>query len=250
MLADFVAKILSLAPPNKIEFGGLDYTDKQLSLIKSPEAEVVPVSTLQGLADLYAGELDDVKAKGDVLIHVTSPTTVDIVSREVDLWERRRVWARAVFPKQVELFPFGQWLNVENFIIMAQSRIQRVKLQGDDGTMAQDLDYVLKIASAISAEAIETSEDDGISQKVATRRGIVLKDQTTLKSRVTLAPYRTFAEIDSILSTFVFRAKHSGEEVLLALFEADGGRWRLAATAAIAAWLAEGGKFGDSPIIE
>jgi hypothetical protein len=249
MLSEFVSKILTLALPNQLEVGGLTYVDKHLTPVMPPVSDLVEVSTLQGLVDLYNGDLGTVKTKGDVLIHITSPTTVEIVSRLADDWARREVWARATYPTKIEGFPFGQWLNIENFIIMCQSRIQRVMLQKDDGTMAQDLDYVLKIASAISAESIETSEDDGISQKVATRRGVVLKDQTNLKSRVTLAPYRTFAEVDQVPSTFVFRARKAGDEQMnLALFEADGGRWRLAAVANIAAWLG-GGKFGDAPII-
>jgi len=249
MLSEFVSKILTLALPNQVELGGLTYVDKQLTPVKPPVADSVEVSTLQGLADLYNGDLGTVKSKGDVLIHITSPTTVEIISRLTDDWKREQVYARATYPTKIEGFPFGQWLNLENFIIMCQSRIQRAMIQNDDGTMAKDLDYVLQIASAISAEAIETSDDDGISQKVATRRGIVLKDQTNLKSRVTLAPYRTFAEVDQIPSTFVFRArKAANEEINLALFEADGGRWRIAAVANIAAWLG-GGKFGDSPII-
>ena len=249
MLSEFVSKILSLALPNQLQIEGLTYVDKSLTPVKPPVADSVDVSTLQGLADLYNGDLGAVKSDGDVLIHITSPTTVEIISRETDKWERGKTYARATYPTKIEGFPFGQWLNVENFIIMCQSRIQRAMIQNDDGTMAQDLDYVLKIASAISAESIETSDDDGISQKVATRRGVVLKGETNLKPRVTLAPYRTFAEVDQVPSTFVFRArKAANEEINLALFEADGGRWRLAAVANIAAWLG-GGKFGDSPII-
>jgi hypothetical protein len=55
------------------------------------------------------------------------------------------------------------------------------------------------------------------------------------------------AEIDQIVSTFIFRARVQNSVVNLALFEGDGGRWRLAAVAAIKAWLAS--RITASPII-
>ena len=40
---------------------------------------------------------------------------------------------------------------------------------------------------------------------------------------VTLAPYRTFLEVEQPASKFIFRIKEGGQ---LALFEADGGAWQ------------------------
>jgi hypothetical protein len=246
MLAEFVTKILALGQPNVSEHGSLEYTDKQLHLIIPPAPAAVQVSTLQGLVDLYEGELDDAKSKGDLLVHITGPRNVDLISRESDLYSRRRDWVLCEYPSTIKHFPFGNFLNAESFIIGLQSGFQRVKIEQADGKMSPDLDYVLKVASAISAEDIETSDDDGISQKVGMRRGIVLKGQETIKPIVNLAPYRTFAEIDQVVSGFVFRARNGNGGIELALFEADGGRWQLDAVAEIAAWLK--GKI-DVPIV-
>jgi len=79
------------------------------------------------------------------------------------------------------------------------------------------------------------------------KAGVTLKAEETLRPIVNLAPYRTFAEIDQVVSRFIFRAQGNENGAKLALFEADGGRWRLDATAAIKSWLS--GKFGNSPII-
>jgi hypothetical protein len=239
VITEAINRIIQLAAPNQIEHAGLVYTDKGMYLLKDPVADPIEISTLQGLIDLYNGELDDMKKDGDVFFHVTSSTSVEIISRETDDFERRRCWARATYPKLITPFRFGTWLDTENFIIGCQSGFQRVKIENEDGTFALDLDYVLKVASAITAEAIQTADDDGISQKVSTRRGIALKEQTNLKPRVNLAPYRTFAEIDQQLSQFVFRARIGNDSVNLALYEADGGRWHLSAIAAIAEWLTE-----------
>jgi hypothetical protein len=90
-------------------------------------------------------------------------------------------------------------------------------------------------------------EDDGVTQRVNVQSGVVLKTTMPLQPRVSLAPYRTFAEIDQVVSTFIFRARVFNSQVQLAIFEGDGGRWRLAAVAAIKAWLAS--QIKTSPII-
>jgi hypothetical protein len=247
MIKEAIDRILGLAVPNFHEGeGGLEYSDKELTLIYPPSPKAVECSTLQGLVDLFVGNLDEANKKGDLFVHITSPTEVELLSRESDDWGRRRVWARTEYPK-CESFRFGSWLDPESFIIAAQQHFQRVKIENDDGSFMKDLDYVLGIASKISAENATEHEDDGFAQRVAVRQGVALKAETILKPMVQLAPYRTFAEIDQVLSQFVFRARAGNGAVTLALFEGDGGRWKIAAAAAIKAWLAP--KFGDVPVI-
>jgi hypothetical protein len=243
--ADAIQKILTLATPNIHTVGQLEFTDKKLDLIYPPAPKAVECTTLQGLVDLFLHDLDDVMPD-KVLVHITSPTTVELISKDSDAYGRRRQWAEAVYPG-CECFKFGQWLNPENFLISAQQGFQRVKIEKDDGSFAPDLDYVLKVASSITAENAISHEDDGFAQRVAVKQGITLKAETVLKPTVNLAPYRTFAEIDQVLSQFVFRARIGGESVQLALFEGDGGRWKLGAVAAIKAWLQP--KFGAVPVI-
>ncbi len=138
-------------------------------------------------------------------------------------------------------------MDPESFIIAAQAGFQRVKVQHDDGSFVKDLDYVLDIASHITSENAVSNTDDGFAQRVAVKQGIALKAEAILRPMVNLAPYRTFAEIDQVLSTFVFRARVDNGTAKLALFEGDGGRWKLGAYLAIASWLS--GKFGGTPVI-
>jgi hypothetical protein len=183
---------------------------------------MVKVTTLQGIVDLYNAGLDGVSEDtAHVLIHVASPTVVELLTGTADREGRRHVWARANYGEGIREFPFGNFLDPETFIVCAQSRIE--PQEGDD------LDYVLRTASSISAEAVQTSEDDGISQRVAMRAGIHLKSEEKIQPRVKLAPYRTFPEVKQALSTFVLRARNKGEAIELALFEADGGQWRIKA---------------------
>jgi len=245
MLVEFLDQILEMAKPNFLTDGNRQYSDKDLKLIYPPQTKAVDCSTLQGLVDLFVEDMDDVKPD-QVFVHITSPTTVDIISKISDDHGRRRVWARATYP-ECRNFGFGAWMDPESFIIAAQQGFQRVKIENPDGTFAKDLDYVLGIASKISAEHTTDHEDDGFAQRVAVKQGVALKAETILKPMVNLAPYRTFAEIDQVVSQFVFRARVHNGQVALALFEGDGGRWKLGAVAAIKQWLQP--KFGDTPVI-
>jgi hypothetical protein len=246
MIKEAIDRILSLAAPNFHTAGDLEYSDKHLHIITDPAPESVKCSTLQGLVDLHDGELDDANTKGDLLVHITSPTSVELISRESDRFGRRRVWAEADYP-ECKTFGFGAWMDPESFIIAAQQSFQRVKIENEDGSFMKDLDYVLGIASKISAENATDHDDDGFAQRVAVKQGVKLLTETILKPMIMLAPYRTFAEIDQVLSQFVFRARVDGNSVRLALFEGDGGRWKLGAVSAIKAWIAP--KFGKVPVI-
>lgn len=246
MIKEAIDRILGLAPPNVVSFDGKTYTDKTVTPLMPLKAKPVAVSTLQGLADLHNQDLDTVLSS-KVFVHITGPQSVEIVSQQSDEYGRRHLWAQAQYPSDIQRFQFGQWLNTEAFIIGLQSCFQRTYIEKPDGKVVGDLDYVLKVASNVSSEGKVTNSDDGISQNVEMSKGIVLKETATLKSRVQLAPFRTFSEIDQPLSMFVFRVRENGGSIQLALFEADGGRWRLDAVAGIAKWLKS--HFGKTPII-
>lgn len=246
MIKEAIEKILSLAEPNSVLFNGKTYYDKPLTLLTTPVDETVNVSTLQGLVDLYNSDLDGIKEQS-VLVHITGTQSVHLVESGCDDFGRRHVWVKAQFPSDVQKFPFGQWLSTENFIIGVQSCFQRAFVETPEGGIIGDLEYVQKVASHISAESKVTYADDGISQSVDMNKGVVLKEQATLRSRVQLAPYRTFSEINQPLSTFVFRVREQNGAIQLALFEADGGRWKLDATKSIGEWLAK--RLQNVPVI-
>jgi len=236
MIKEAIDRILGLAPPTIATFDALQYSDKSLHLISPPVVSELKSTTLQGLVDLLDNKFEAVDP-AKVFLHIESPTTVSIIGGESDQYGRRRTWARASYP-ECKTFNFGAWQDPEPFIISCQASFQRAKVEKDDGSFARDLDYVLGIASKITAEQSTENSDDGFAQRVAVKQGIALKAETILKPMVNLAPYRTFAEIDQVLSLFVFRARIQGG-AQLALFEGDGGRWKLAAVAAIKAWLEE-----------
>jgi len=235
MIKEAIDRILSLGPPNLEKFGNLNYTDKQLTLVSPPLAETVRCSTLQSLAGLFKAKFDELTPQS-IFAQIKSPTEVSLTAAKADDYGRRQVWTQATHTP-VGCFDFKQWYTPENFLIAAQTGFQRVKIQNDDGSFAKDLDYVLGIAASVTADRAVENADDGIAQRVALRQGVSLKGDAALRGRVNLAPWRTFVEVDQPLSEFLFRAKYTDSGVLLALFEADGGRWKLDAIAQIAAWL-------------
>lgn len=102
--------------------------------------------------------------------------------------------------------------------------------------ITEDRDYLLSLLSRIDVNQGVSSVDNGISQEVSVRTGAVLKEQQTVQPIVHLQPYRTFLEVEQPASDFLLRLDKDGRP---ALYEADGGAWKLEAKRNIAAYLGE-----------
>lgn len=208
--------------PKAIDVGGIHYAEQKLAPVAPPLPDPLVVETLSGFVDV-AKAVDEA-----AIVHVESPEKVSLLAAEVDHVNRRRVYARAELgPRQ--RFAFNAFMPPEQFVIALQALF----------VAAEDWEYVVRVASNLTAEIVTTSTDDGISQQAALARGVTLKGIETVRSRVRLAPYRTFAEIEQPVSDFILRLR-SGKEGELpgcGLFEADGGAWRLAAMLGIEDWL-------------
>lgn len=102
----------------------------------------------------------------------------------------------------------------------------------------EDQQGVVKLCSNLEVSTVAMAEDDGISQRTTVKQGVTLKETVTVKGRVSLRPYRTFREIEQPASEFIFRLKSKDGAVPdCALFEADGGKWKLDAVLTIKTWL-------------
>lgn len=234
MLKEFVEKIASLAAPTLTRELGITYSDRPLSMIVPPGPPCVPLKTLTGLVDLLRAGVDGVRVPpgagtpGPYCLHVNSHTTVALLKQDSDLYGRRPVLVTVTVDDGAP-FVFGTFFDRESFVIALQSRF------------VQDVDAaeVLRLASSLTAEAVTIAEDDGISQKVTVKQGITLKESKVVKGRVLLRPYRTFREVTQPSSEFVFRVRggESADVPSCALFEADGGKWKLDAVLAIKTWL-------------
>lgn len=210
---------------------GHEFSDKALYPVKAGAPAPVLVHTLSGLLGLIQAGIDTFVPE-EVGVHVEDHETVHLVSLKSGLWDRR-LYATARLIK-VNSFPFGQFVDPETFLIAAQSGFV------DSG----DLQYILQRASKVTTERITTSEDDGVAQRIGQQKGVALKTIETLKAKVLVSPYRTFTEVNQVAIQCVFRARQTGDGLpTLALFEADGGAWKVDAMKAVADYLR--GKLGQ-----
>jgi hypothetical protein len=161
------------------------------------------------------------------LVHVVDETRVDVITADSNAWKNREVLVTCNLTQTIP-FTFAKFHTQDQFIIGLLSCFAQTP----------DRDDLAKLAGAAKAEAVTLSHDDGISQEVTVKGGAHLMDKVTAKNIVQLAPYRTFRDIAQPTSDFLFRMQQSGENLpTFALWEADGGKWKLDAIALIAAKL-------------
>jgi len=107
------------------------------------------------------------------------------------------------------------------------------------GKAAQRLhDRAKELIGNITANASLKTEDDGVSQTVTAKVGIVKEDQVRVPNPVTLRPYRTFPEIEQPEMQCVFRiAGDTGSAPTVTLSTIEDPRWIVDAAANIKKWL-------------
>lgn len=236
--SDFVQAIIDNAKTEVVTINGKEYATKAVYNAAKPEEysdATLKLTTLTGLVDFIN---NDKLMSGDATcIHVESESKVSVVSNVAGTFKQRTVFA--VASPVIPAFKFGQWHAHSEFMIALQSHF----LEFGDRAV------VLRVMGTVKEEAVRTSMDDGVTQKVAASSGVVLSSEISVPNPVLLKPYRTFLEVDQPPSAFVLRLQQSkqGELPLAALFEADGGRWRNEAMANIAEYLAA--KVTKLPII-
>ena len=226
MIKKAIEYIVGLSAPIINEIEGETYSDKPLNRISYvPRASSIEMNTLSSLVDYIKSGVDSF---GSMIIHVQSPTLVSMYSA-LDV-EREREYAVHV-KAQLPSFAFGQFQDHESFCIGIQS-----KCIDDPDT---DKAILLKFAGTVEAGSVSEYGDDGITQKATVKTGIASKGDALVPSPVTLKPFRTFVEVEQPISSFIFRMKEDkyNKGIQCALFEADGGAWKISATEAIKAYL-------------
>lgn len=220
---DRILELKASSIPDVVRDGVL-YTARPLEIIKPPLAKAVIVHTLSGLVDLI-----NALAIDDVFVQVVSPSEVTVSSTRTDATQQRSEFISCTRIADSQPFMFGNFYAPDEFVIALQSKF----------TDGGEWNTLVVLSSNVRQEAVTINEDDGFSQKLSASAGVHLKKETAAKPRVMLAPYRTFPEVDQPVSQFLFRAKGGSPTELpkLALFEADGGKWRVEATENIARFL-------------
>jgi hypothetical protein len=192
----------------------------------SPKPSPLTVHTLEALAGYLLTNKDNLPLS-QLLIHVSSPAIVEVHSNLHGAHRQRFTYldAEAILPKPA--YPFGQYSELEKAIIQIQTRFV------DDEHRAS----LLRFLGNVRTENIKTSKDDGVTQEVTARAGVVGLESVPVPNPVTLRPYRTFPEVEQPSSPFLLRLKMNGSDVMVYLEETDGGRWQLEAIRNVLRWL-------------
>lgn len=216
MIKNAMEYILNLGKPNITKIGDETYSDKELNRISfNPKASALEMTTLSSLVQYIKEGFD--KRSSRMFVHIKSPTQVMFYS---DLDQERRRECLVEVNAQVPEFRFNQFTDHEPFCINLQS-----KFIDDSST---DRALLLKFAGTVESGTVAEYGDDGVTQKATVKTGIASKGEAIVPSPVTLIPFRTFVEIAQPQSKFIFRMKQDKYDgIQCALFEADGGAWKL-----------------------
>ena len=195
---------------------------------KLPAPACFAVNTLTGLVDFiihYNKKIDD---WDPAIIHIQDHAAVSLYSEPFGPAKQRTEFVKASFTDLLGIsFKFGVFYEQESFIIGLQALFVPTPTRDD----------VLKVIGTIKENQVRDFSDDGVSQSVAAKAGVALVSEVKVPNPVILQPFRTFREIEQPASPFVLRVRQGKEAPECALFEADGGRWKLEAIAKIKEYL-------------
>lgn len=220
-LKDAINRIVELATPFTLETrNGHQFCSADLREVK-PEVELparYSVDTLEALVKLIRTE--GVAQAPQLYVRVDSARRVVVDStytgRDYAIYSRLPLYEAV---SDVPSISVNQYMSQEHAVIELQSLY----------AVTDDRDYLLALLSRIDV-------NQGVSSVDNVRTGAVLKEQQTVQPIVHLQPYRTFLEVEQPASDFLLRLDKEGRP---ALYEADGGAWKLEAKRNIAAYLGE-----------
>ncbi len=228
MIEAAIEKVLKLskhtAPIQTVEIDGRTYTTADLSKINKPLIGNIEVHNLSGIVEYLKSDFDK---QLPVIIHVISPTKVDVLTGlNGDLNRSTLISATALLPR----IRFNEYYDVESFNILLQSCFVP---NNQTTELLNDRETVLRLVGNIKDEQVMEFGDNGISQQVSAKTGVATVENVPVPNPVHLKPFRTFVEIEQPVSSFVLRMRKGPEA---ALFEADGGAWKVTAIAEIKAY--------------
>ena len=227
-LKDAIDRIVELAKPFTLETrGGRQFCSATLHEVK-PEVESparYSVDTLEALVKLIRTEGIGYSPRLYVRVDSARRVMVDTTYTNQDYAEYNRLPLYEAV-SDVPSISVNQSISQERAVVELQSLY----------AVTPDRDYLLSMLSRIDVNQGVSSVDNGISQEISVRTGAVLKEKQIVQPIVHLQPYRTFLEVEQPASDFLLRLDKEGRP---ALYEADGGAWKLEAKRSIAAYLGE-----------
>lgn len=230
MLKALLDRILELSEIRTFELGGSTHAKVdgnrlgRILLSNQVQPKTLIFNNLSGLVDYF----DRVDFDVEKLFYVvTSPTEVSLMS-SLDPTNNNVRFTFATATLQVESFRFGNWYDLETFIINLLSLFEQTEKR----------DATIEMMANIANEHVVQNTDDKFSQSLQVKSGLTTKANEVVENPITLIPFRTFREIEQPESNFILRYQNR-KGIEAALFEGDGGCWKLDAILRIKNWLTE-----------
>lgn len=209
MLKELAQYIVGLSTPEVVDINGKIYSDRRLTRYDYQEPEPLHFKSITGLIDYIKSDFD--YTYDNSFIHIKSYDRIEFLSPLNDDNERE---VYAICEPDKICISFDKFMDREVFNIMLQTGFAE----------NQDLSDILKYIGNMSDKAVRTVADNGISQEITIKSSTQGLIDVFVPNPVVLKPFRTFIEIEPVESKFVLRLKDGG---LCALFEADGGAWKI-----------------------
>lgn len=228
----FVEKIVEIAATKAVMIDGTEFASRPVfnpPIIAEERPDTIQVSSLSAVRDFCNAF---VNPDGTHVLHIVDERTVMLLGPILPISKKREHRLTARVPNKA--FGFGHFIEHDQFMIELMSMFD---------PHYGDVAEILRMMGTVKSEGVRTSIDDGVSQKVTASSGVTLVQELVVKNPVTLQPYRTFLDVTQPPSKFILRLEaEEGELPSAALFEGDGGRWRVEAVDNIATYLREATK--------
>jgi hypothetical protein len=227
-----IADLARQAAAGVVKIDGVDYST---AILTDPRTDPLPDPlALTSLAALVSylqsdGFLIDRNNRGEpeltAVVSVAGPQDVHVFGNVLAPKRKRANYAnaKAVLPS----ITIGMFYPVEQLLIAAQSLF----------VPSGERDRLIAFLASTKDEIVTSAMDDGASQTIAVKAGIVREGTAKVENPFTIMPFRTFTEVFQPPSPFILRFKKASDGIQAALFEADGGAWRNVAMIAIGEYL-------------
>lgn len=213
MLKEALTYLVSLKDNKTYEIHGDTYSDRELHRIAPhvDRPDTVRLNGLDSVAQMVRHELDMFENK-PMFVRIVDHRRIEVLTALDSTMGRDKPYVAEC--DAAEFRP--GWFTQDEAIIKLRSEFADT----------EDVAYLLDLCSRVSREDGVTSDDNGVSQTVSALQGVALKSVVGVKSRVILAPFRTFSEVEQPASEFILRLD---DDLRIGLIEADGGAWKLEA---------------------
>ena len=170
--------------------------------------------TLAGLID-YINENTEGMIPTDgsrLILQVQDHRTVKLLTQPSP--DQRQRYTVAYAQAHTPEITFGRYMDTDTFCTELLSKFIETDARKT----------LFQVAKSMTKEQTATTTDDGVGQQITVKEGVSMATTGNFQNPVPLRPRRTFSEVDQPESNFTLRVD---KEAKVALFESDGGAWKI-----------------------